>query len=149
MMKNDLNFVLPCQNGVRVCTLAIKELSHFAVDVINKMKEEQQASPAKDNAADNSKVLEEIYKQVKGAEEVLEFCKNDEGELPPALDLSGPEDPSDADDPAMTQFMDHPVWDVINTESDPGQAVALQKYIPIDLLTVRLLCCGCQSVIFF
>jgi hypothetical protein len=35
MMQNDLHFMLPNQNGVRVCSLAIKELSHMAVQVVD------------------------------------------------------------------------------------------------------------------
>jgi hypothetical protein len=35
MMQNDLLYMLPNQNGVRVCSLAIKELSHMAVQVVD------------------------------------------------------------------------------------------------------------------
>jgi hypothetical protein len=40
MMQNDLHFMLPNQNGVRVCSLAIKELSHMAVQVVDEAETE-------------------------------------------------------------------------------------------------------------
>ena len=41
MMQNDLHFMLPNKNGVRVCSLAIKELSHMAVQLVDDAKEQQ------------------------------------------------------------------------------------------------------------
>jgi hypothetical protein len=35
MMKNDIQFMLPDHNGVRVCELALRELSLFAVTLID------------------------------------------------------------------------------------------------------------------
>ena len=40
MMQNDLHYMLPNQNGVRVCSLAIKELSHLAVQVVDQAEAE-------------------------------------------------------------------------------------------------------------
>lgn len=40
MMKNDLAFVLPESNGVRVCELALRELSHLAVHVVDTIEGE-------------------------------------------------------------------------------------------------------------
>jgi hypothetical protein len=31
LLRSDLNYVLPDENGLAVCDMAIKELSHFAV----------------------------------------------------------------------------------------------------------------------
>lgn len=44
MMQNDLNFMLPNQNGVRVCSLAIKELSHLAVQLVDEAEVAASAS---------------------------------------------------------------------------------------------------------
>lgn len=41
MMKNDLGCMLPDPNGIRVCELAIRELSHFAVLVVDEAEAEQ------------------------------------------------------------------------------------------------------------
>lgn len=35
MLKNDLNYMLPDENGVRVCSLALRELSNMAVTLID------------------------------------------------------------------------------------------------------------------
>jgi hypothetical protein len=40
MMQNDLSYMLPNSNGVRVCELAIKELSHMAVQVVDRTMKE-------------------------------------------------------------------------------------------------------------
>ena len=38
MMENDLHCMLPQANGVRVCSLAIRELSHFAVKLVDRLE---------------------------------------------------------------------------------------------------------------
>jgi hypothetical protein len=65
-------------------------------------------------------VLNEVHELVKSAEKALSYCRDGYAELPPALDLSGPKDENDSQDPSMTQFADSFAWDVINTNSDPG-----------------------------
>ena len=47
MMQNDLNYMLPNQNGVRVCSLAIKELSHLAVQVVDEVESAKQSADNK------------------------------------------------------------------------------------------------------
>lgn len=88
-------------------------------------------------------ILNEVHSLVQSAEESLSFCRSDVAELPPHLDLSGNSrlvKGSSAEDytldRSLTQFRDSLCWDVINSESDPGQAVALQKYVPVDLLVI-------------
>lgn len=41
MVKNDLNYVLPDDSGVRACSLAIAQLSHTAVNVVSTMETKQ------------------------------------------------------------------------------------------------------------
>jgi len=86
-------------------------------------------------------------------------CAEDVESLPPYLDLTGlrngtlqPEAPLSSEstgagadtavtaaatqdlDPALMQFRDHLMWEVEDNIPDPGQAVTLRKYEPIDLL---------------
>ena len=68
-----------------------------------------------------SLILNEVHDLVQSAEKALAFCRDSDAELPPALDLAGPKSATDAQDPALSQFADVPVWDVINTDSDPGR----------------------------
>jgi hypothetical protein len=161
MMENDLHFMWPNSNGVLVCNLAIKELSHTAVklveeyDIHNSYSSSTTSStvavavlPEDSTLLDKSMVLDEIYSLVKTADETLDLCRSDELELIPILDLQAPIKPSSSSssttttvkenphEPLFTQFADHPVWDIENNDIDPGQAVALQKYIPVDLLLI-------------
>jgi len=83
----------------------------------------------------------------------LSTCAEDVESLPPHLDLTGlrndtlqPEVPTQSTnkddataaaqgpDPALMQFRDHLMWEVEDNIPDPGQAVTLRKYEPIDLL---------------
>ena len=38
MVKNDLVYMLPDENGQRVCALALRQLSHFTVQFVDKAK---------------------------------------------------------------------------------------------------------------
>lgn len=62
-----------------------------------------------------------MHELVQSAEKALSYCRDTDAELPPALDLSGPKAEADPQDPALTQCVDLPAWDVINTDSDPGE----------------------------
>lgn len=68
-------------------------------------------------------ILNEVYELVQSAEKALSYCRDTDAELPPTLDLTGPKSPPDSQDPCLTQYADVPVWDVINTDSDPGKWV--------------------------
>jgi len=160
----------PNANGVLVCNLAIKELSHIAVKLVDEYNKNNNtygdsssssssslkssistALPEDSTSLNKSMVLDEIYTLVKAANETLDLCRSDDLELIPTLDLQAPIKPSSSSssssspssavtdnphEPLYTQFADHPVWDIENNEIDPGQAVALQKYIPVDLLLI-------------
>lgn len=40
MMKNDLECMLPDENGVRVCNLAVRELCHAAVKLVDMVEQQ-------------------------------------------------------------------------------------------------------------
>jgi hypothetical protein len=40
MMKNDINCVLPDENGIRICTLSLRELSRIAINLTNQIEKE-------------------------------------------------------------------------------------------------------------
>jgi hypothetical protein len=84
---------------------------------------------------DTGSVLREVHNLVESVNESLSFCRGDSFELPPEIDLSGPKTDK-SDDPALVQFQDLMAWDVPMSDPDPGQAVALGKYIPVDLLQI-------------
>jgi hypothetical protein len=44
MMENDLSHVLPSESDVRVCELAVRELSHFAVRIVDRMEQLEASS---------------------------------------------------------------------------------------------------------
>ena len=163
MMKNDLGCMLPDENGVRVCQLALRELSHFAVAIVDRVEAEGylnsqsftdgfvfifysclcRASESKlsegQAGADISGagVLTATHSLVESVNEMLTFCKFEEADLPPALDLTGALT-SDPDDQTLTQYRDSLAWNVPPREADPGQDVSLRKYLPVDLLQVNL-----------
>lgn len=121
MMQNDLQFMLPNQNGVRVCSLAIKELSHMAVQVVDEAEAEAKAgAETRDTPFNSALILNEVHELVQSAEKALSYCRDTDAELPPALDLIGAKDSADPQDPALTQCIDTPAWDVINSDPDPG-----------------------------
>jgi hypothetical protein len=93
--------------------------------------------PREDVAA----ILGSVHSLVESVNQKLSFSKTQEVDLPPALELAEPLTDS-PDDPALVQFMDLLAWDVINSDPDPGQAVALRKYIPVDLLQVSCYACN-------
>jgi len=80
-------------------------------------------------------LLIEIHEVVKSVTDSLNFCKFEEGSMPPDIDISSP-DKDSPDDLALTQFKDHLVWDTVESDPDPGQSVSLRKYIPVDLLQI-------------
>ncbi len=98
-------------------------------------QEESKSDTNEENEIDVSKLLGTIHELVEATDKSLEFCKNHESDLPPPLDLNGPKT-EDPNDPALTQFKDLLAWDVAVSDPDPGQEVALRKYIPVDLLQV-------------
>ena len=41
MAKNDLSIILPDDSGVRACGLALSQLSHYAVEVVDALDAEE------------------------------------------------------------------------------------------------------------
>eukprot|EP01033_Poteriospumella_lacustris_P010457 gene10460-7435_t len=134
MMQNDLRYMLPSSNGVRICDLAIKELSYQAVRLVDDMKTEE-SKDVDEAESPATVVLTAIHKQIEEATEAVNICKINETELPPPIDLRGPQTTSE-DDPALVQFRNMLAWDAPPNDPDPGQQVALQKYVPVDLLQI-------------
>ena len=66
----------------------------------------------------------------------LAASKDDEVEMPPPLDLAGPETAKPSEDVKQSHFKDLLAWDVESNIGDPGQAISLRKYNPINLLQV-------------
>ena len=135
MMQNDIKYILPNENGVRICELAVKGLSHTAVEVYDGMIVNE-SKAADDEESKAAEVLKYIYNQVEEASEAINYCKNDDSDLPPVLDLRGPENADDPTDAAYVQFRNMLAWDVPFNEQDPGQQVALRKYVPVDFLQI-------------
>ena len=146
MMQNDLLYMLPNHNGVKICELAIKELSHYAVQFVDTMrttgntKLEGPADEAKESSSDKPStefILEFIHSQISSAKECLSlFADGAMTELPPELSLHRAKNPSDANDPDVVQFRDLLSWEGHITDPDPGQSISLKKYIPINLLQI-------------
>jgi hypothetical protein len=86
---------------------------------------------------DTGFIIGEIHQLVEDVSASLSFCKDDSIAAPPELDLSEPAT-KDPNDPALTQFRNMLAWDIPHADPDPGQAVSLRKYIPVDLLQVTI-----------
>jgi hypothetical protein len=151
MMENDLHFVLPHSSDVRVCELAVRELSHFAVKVVDHLQTNAATATETKSSSSSSSlsiapvaatnkaanvILGSILTLIESVNQKLVYSKAQESDLPPALDLSKPTDPADANDPALSQFQNMLAWNVAACVPDPGQAVALRKYIPIDFFQI-------------
>jgi len=181
MMENDLHHVPPDDNGVRVCELAVRELSHMCVKLVDEGKastsisvgsgskglvrdgsasmssshnlqqqgfeeckgnlvvdtgeskvegEALEADAAVSCQFDESPLLEEVHTLVESINVTLKLYQNDEIIAPPALDLHG------SDESNVMQFQDILAWEMCDAEPDPGQAVTLRKYLPVDLLQI-------------
>jgi hypothetical protein len=129
MVKNDLIYMLPDESGRRVCALAVRELSHYAIEVVEEAEKDQTLT------FDTDFLLDEVHRIVQDVSASLEYCKDDSVDAPPILELTGTTS-SDPEDPALTQFRHMLAWDIAGSDPDPGQAVSLQKYIPIDFLQI-------------
>jgi hypothetical protein len=38
MMKNDIGCMLPDDNGIRICTMSLRELSRLALDLVSRIE---------------------------------------------------------------------------------------------------------------
>lgn len=143
MMENDLHFMLPHESDVRVCELAVRELSHCAVKVFDQINTQLQVlsqlslPSIKMETKDTSAMLNFVHSLIETVNQKLVYSKTQDSEVPTKLDLSKPaESIVSVNDPTMTQFQDMYAWSVASCAPDPGQAVALRKYIPIDFFQI-------------
>lgn len=90
-------------------------------------------------------ILREVHSLVGSVKKSLAFCKNEEVELPPELILEG-QKTNDPNDPALVQFKNSMLWEVPGADPDPGQDVAIGKYIPVDFLQVNPVQENCFTV---
>lgn len=161
-VSNDLMFLSPDENGRRVCEMALSSFSDATVklteaheqnvkncecsqpECMGSAEEEKQAGinleeARKANALFKSKVPEATRHRVLALASDLAACAEDEEDLPAPLELMGAESKEkefDEKDPASMQFKDHLCWDTEDNTPDPGQAVTLRKYDPVDLLQI-------------
>jgi hypothetical protein len=153
MIKNDLNYVFPDQNGERVCHLACQQLSYNAVKLANKIEECMDAasqtdknitqvggagkeicikttvcdpSPGTDTVKkDCLQMLKAATNLVSDVKKSLDACRHEHITLPHALNLSLSK---------KTQLLDMPIWEASLNSPNPGQQVNLSRYVPIDFM---------------
>eukprot|EP01038_Epipyxis_sp_PR26KG_P004458 gene4458-6304_t len=142
MMKHDLKFMTPDYNGVRVCEMAIKELSRLAVAVIDHANNNEGDGNPKING---TLVLSETLSLAQSAKSALSFCQHEDSDALQTLDLTATNHDANgnklnlvdrANDDDLTQFRNLLSWDVSISDPNPGQVVTLQKYMPVDLLQI-------------
>ena len=107
----------------------------LAINVCHRSIESKVVDDQPSSDISGAAVLTVTHTLVESVNELLTYCKSDEADLPPALDLTGAST-SDPNDQAYTQYGDSLAWDVPPREADPGQDVSLRKYLPVDLLQV-------------
>ena len=81
-------------------------------------------------------VISEIYSLVNSTKDILSNLRDIEIVPLPELELSIKPHPDPANNPELTQFKDLVMWNIEQSEPDPGQALSLNKYIPIDFLQI-------------
>ena len=137
MMRDDLRVAVPNDSGIRVCEMALREVSHYAVLLSNQAEEakKMEALSGEEKKGEESftsnfevpMILENIHSLVTEVHNSLSFFSAVELLKPPELDLSRPTS-ADSDDPALTQFKDMLSWSVMQQVPDPGQFTTLNKY---------------------
>eukprot|EP00957_Ditylum_brightwellii_P201357 15325273-Ditylum_brightwellii.AAC.1 len=157
--------VHPCENGLRICGIAVAELSrevlNFAEENGTENADKLPTSPEGVTGASPIDVwLEHTQKLTSDVLESLSAIEDKEVDLPSKLDLSQTSQTDDVDadsgpnqadvipfsnlndnpDPALVQFRDSLAWEVNPNTPDPGQKVDLQKYVPIDMLQIPKCC---------
>ena len=179
MIVNDLKYMHPDENGQRVCTMALKQLSYRAIKISDALaaseeaeneKERKDSAPVacmiclediqsssvtlpcghkfhrecadelvkfgsascplcRDDLAGQGSVesmLDKVRNLVTDCKDELETAEEEHVPAPPKLDLKL--DPS---------WSGHAIaWDDENDSIDPGQTVALQKFVPADMLQI-------------
>lgn len=154
MIRNDLDFVFPDSNGEKVCRIACQQLSYCAVKLeeasaSNAGADQRPARPRaeskvsaettanetktsepaalKDDDADGfvSVMLKRVTALVDDVTKMLSACRKDQADLPHILKLEST---------AASQFADALAWESPPNEPNPGQAVSLNRYVPVDFL---------------
>jgi hypothetical protein len=129
-IANDIQHVLPDDNGLKVCEMA---LSTFSSSTVRLAEAEAKAKAGGEFA---QVVPEATRQRVQALAADLARCVDDAVVLQPFLDLAGPKADAAEDDPSIVQFKDLWCWDVEENSPNPGQAVTLRKFDPIDLLQI-------------
>ena len=106
MMKQDLTQVFPDDNGVRVCELALQELCHAAVKLVegSDTMNVGMIHSGGETKVDSDFLLSEVYALVNSTNELLAHCSSEFVELPPPLTLNDTIS-SDPNDPSLTQVL--------------------------------------------
>ena len=147
MIRNDLDFVFPDSNGEKVCRIACQQLSYCAVKLVEASGARAKESPARPRAESKvapsetksqddvvakesndpfvSVVLKRTTALVDDVTKMLSACRQDQADLPHILNLEST---------APSQFADALVWESPPNEPHPGQAVSLNRYVPVDFL---------------
>jgi hypothetical protein len=128
MLKNDLQFVQPDNNGQHVCSIVVSALSSTTTKLISAIDKAGQSSGC--TGAQTANMLEEVVLLCDEIRLLVDASRAERADLPPILDLSG--DDGNAED--RMQFQDSMAWEAEQIEPNPGNAQLLGKYTPVDLL---------------
>ena len=162
MIRNDLDFVFPDANGEKVCRIACQQLSYCAVKLVEAYRSSggvrsatasavTGATGAKSNTEAEMKAKEGETKRsevavvgsgasgplvmaalqrtttlVNDVNKMLAACRKDQVDLH-KLDLNSA---------IPSQFCDFLAWESPPNEPNPGQAVSLNRYVPVDFLQI-------------
>ena len=149
MIRNDLKFVFPDENGERVCRLACQQLSYTAVKLTTDAPEKPKKAPAVEDADDTTATAtaEEIASPTSNDEDwrfpllraasslvtdvkkSLDACRQEHISMPHQLDLQRPK---------FSQLIDSVLWEVTRNTANPGQQMSLMRYVPVDFLQVSI-----------
>ena len=138
MMQNDLNFVLPDDNGRQICDLACKQLSYSAAKLTSRAAKaaasetDSTAVVANNNDGDDAgnndsnwclKLLKATTKIVDDVQKSLDACSRRENSEPHPLHL---------DSQLPTQFCDATAMSAITNTPDPGEEITRSRYVAVD-----------------
>ena len=135
MIANDMQFLVPDENGRRVCEMALSSFSAATVALAD--AHAAAAGPGAPAPTFSAAVPEATRARIMQLGADLAACADNVESVPPHLDLSGPRlagSEETGPDPALVQSKDHLMWDVEENVPDPGQSVTLRKYDPVDML---------------
>ena len=128
MLKHDLGFVQPDNNGQHVCSIVVSALSSATTKLIGTIDKAGQSSGL--TRAQTAAMLEEVVELADEIRLLVDASREERADLPPILDLSGED--SKAED--WMQFQGSMAWEAEQMDPNPGTAQLLGKYTPVDLL---------------